>query len=33
MNTNLFIEKSKIIHGNLYDYSLVEYKNAFEKIK
>ena len=27
-NTNHFIEKSRKIHGNLYDYSKVNYKNA-----
>jgi len=33
MNTNEFIEKSKLIHDNKYDYSLVEYKKAKIKIK
>lgn len=28
-----FIKDSILIHGSLYDYSLVEYKNAFEKVK
>jgi hypothetical protein len=28
-----FIEKCKKIHGDLYDYSLVEYKNAQTKVK
>ena len=28
-----FIEKAKIVHGNKYDYSLVEYKNAKTKVK
>jgi hypothetical protein len=28
-----FIEKAKKIHGNKYDYSLVDYKNAKKKIK
>jgi hypothetical protein len=32
-NQNLFILKSREIHNNKYDYSLVEYKNAHEKIK
>jgi hypothetical protein len=33
-NTNHFIEKSKIIHGNnKYDYSLVNYINAKTKVK
>ena len=27
-----FIEKAKKVHGNFYDYSLVDYKNSFEKI-
>ena len=31
--TEEFIEKSKEIHGNLYDYSLVEYINWMKKIK
>jgi hypothetical protein len=30
-NTNEFIEKSKKIHGNTYDYSKVEYKTIKEK--
>ncbi len=33
MNRDLFIEKSNIKHNNFYDYSLVEYFNAFKKIK
>jgi len=33
MNTNNFIEKSKKIHGNKYDYSLVEYENHFTNVK
>lgn len=32
-NTNLFIKKAREIHGNKYDYSLVDYKNNHEKIK
>jgi hypothetical protein len=32
-NTNSFIEKAKKIHGDLYDYSLVDYKKAIEKVK
>ena len=28
-----FIKKVKVIHGNVYDYSLVEYKNAHTKVK
>jgi hypothetical protein len=30
--TELFIEKSKLIHGDKYDYSKVDYKNANTKI-
>ena len=30
---NDFIEKPKLIHGNKYDYSLVDYKNQRTKIK
>ncbi|MCK9477771.1 MAG: hypothetical protein M0R46_17800 [Candidatus Muirbacterium halophilum] len=33
LNTNTFIGKSKEIHGNKYDYSLVEYKNSHTKVK
>jgi len=33
MTTEIFIEKAKQIHGNKYDYSLVEYKNSKTKIK
>jgi len=32
-NTKLFIEKAKEIHGDLYDYSLVDYKYASMKVK
>ena len=33
-NDNLiFIEKAKKIHGEVYDYSIVEYKKAHEKVK
>ena len=28
-----FIERSKLVHGNKYDYSLVEYKNNQTKVK
>ena len=28
-----FLEKAKIVHGNKYDYSLIEYKNNYTKIK
>lgn len=31
--TKEFIDKSKPIHNNKYDYSLVEYKNTHTKIK
>jgi len=33
LTTEEFIEKSKRIHGNKYDYSLVEYKNNHTKVK
>ena len=33
LNNNIFIKKSKNIHGNKYDYSLVNYKNSHNKIK
>ena len=33
MNTEQFIKKAKLIHGNKYDYSLVEYVNNKTKIK
>lgn len=33
VTNNIFIEKSKKVHGNKYDYSLVDYKNAISKIK
>jgi Zn finger protein HypA/HybF involved in hydrogenase expression len=29
----IFVEKAKQIHGNSYDYNLVEYKNNYTKIK
>jgi hypothetical protein len=32
-DTNSFIERSKKIHEDLYDYSLVDYKKAIEKVK
>jgi very-short-patch-repair endonuclease len=32
-NTNIFIEKSIKLHGNKYDYSLVDYKNNRVKVK
>jgi very-short-patch-repair endonuclease len=31
--TNKFIEKSKLKHGNLYNYNLVDYINAHKKVK
>ena len=33
LSTEKFIEKARKIHGNKYDYSLVDYKDAFSKIK
>ena len=33
LTLNDFIEKSKLVHGNKYDYSLAEYKNNKTKIK
>jgi hypothetical protein len=30
--TELFIEKSKLVQGDIYDYSKVDYKNANTKI-
>jgi hypothetical protein len=33
LTLNDFIEKSKLVHGDKYDYSLVEYKNNKQKIK
>ena len=32
-STEEFIKKAKLIHGDKYDYSLVDYKRSFEKIK
>jgi len=32
-NNDIFVNKSKIIHNNKYDYSLVEYKNMKTKVK
>lgn len=32
-NTTSYIEKARAIHSNKYDYSMVEYKNSFSKIK
>ena len=31
--TEQFIKEAKLIHGNKYDYSLVEYKNNSTKVK
>jgi len=33
LTTTKFIKKARLIHGERYDYSLVEYKNAITKIK
>jgi len=33
ITTNMFIEKAKEIHGNKFDYSLVNYKNNYTKIE
>ena len=33
MNTEYFIKKSKEVHGDKYDYSLVDYKNNKTKVK
>ena len=33
LTTKDFIKKAKEIHGNKYEYKLVEYKNAHEKVK
>ena len=32
-STKEFIKKAKEIHGNKYDYSLVDYKNTYQKVK
>jgi hypothetical protein len=32
-NDSDFIKKAKIIHGDIYDYSLVNYKSAIKKVK
>ncbi len=31
--TEMFIERAVVIHGNKYDYSLVEYVNSKTKVK
>lgn len=33
LNTKDFINKSKNIHGDIYDYSLVEYVNSKTEVK
>jgi very-short-patch-repair endonuclease len=33
MNTKFFKQECSLIHNNKYDYSLVEYKGAFKKVK
>jgi hypothetical protein len=33
MTQEQWIEKSKLVHGNVYDYSLVEYKRWDIKVK
>jgi len=33
LTTDKFIEKAKVVHGDKYDYSLVEYKNSQTKVK
>lgn len=32
-NTREFIKKASIVHKNKYDYSMIEYKGCFEKVK
>ena len=32
-DNNWFIEKSSLIHGDKYDYSLVDYRNSKTKVK
>jgi len=32
LTTNDFIEKAKLIHGNIYDYSIANYKKRFELV-
>ena len=31
-NTTEFIEKAKLVHGDYYDYSLVDYNKNSEKV-
>jgi hypothetical protein len=33
LTTEIFIEKAKNVHGNEYDYSLVDYKNGRQQVK
>lgn len=33
LTTIIFIERAKLLHGNKYDYSLVNYKNVLTKVK
>ena len=33
LTTEQFIKRAKLVHGNKYDYSLVEYKNTATKVK
>ena len=33
LTTKEFIERAKAIHGDKYDYSLVEYKTNLDKVK
>ena len=33
LTTKQFIEKAKLVHGDKYDYALVEYKNTITKVK
>jgi hypothetical protein len=32
ITTKEFVERAKVVHGDLYDYSKVEYKSAFDKV-
>lgn len=33
MPVDVFLERLRVVHGDTYDYSLVEYKNSYSKIK
>ena len=33
LTTEQFIKRAKLVHGNKYDYTLVEYKNTATKVK